>query len=60
MPLIIAAVVAGGTFFGWMGQDISSTQIRNGHRAQAHWLELKQANIQKVALETLSDPAAGL
>jgi hypothetical protein len=55
MPLIIAAILYGGTFFGYTGFDTAHTEILQANQVQQHWLELKRAAIDKVANETLKE-----
>ncbi len=53
MPLLVAVIVMGGTFFGYTGADIAQTRMQKANEAQMHWLALKQAAINQVAQETL-------
>ena len=53
MPLIVAAIVYGGAFFGYMGHSLAHDEIVKANQAQMEWLRQKEKNIAIVAIETL-------
>lgn len=53
MPLIMAVVLYGGAFFGYVGGDRMHDEIKAANAVQQHWLQLKHAAIDQVERETL-------
>ncbi len=58
MPLIIAVVLMGGSFFGYTGTDSAHDEMKKANQVQQEWLTLKHAAIDKVASETLNKSRA--
>ncbi len=58
MPLIAAAILYGGSFFGYCGHTFIQDRVHVGYAAQQHWLELKKAAADQVAKETLNQGVA--
>jgi hypothetical protein len=50
MPLILASILFGGTFFGYSGADSAHQSMKAANIVQQHFLDLKQAAISKVAI----------
>lgn len=55
MPLIVAVILLGGTFFGYAGGDSARKEIKAANAVHQKWLKQKEQSIAVVAMETLKN-----